>query len=71
MSTSLFRKACKIVDDHILQTGEQITPEERNRRVMAAEYNLRNGKPADNLDCRSRMTVLSFSVPERSDEGTE
>lgn len=61
MSNSLFQQAARIVDAAIRKSGEIITCEERNKRVMAAEYNLRRGTVPDQIDTRSTLSLLSVA----------
>jgi hypothetical protein len=64
--SKFFREACRIVDAAIASKGEPVSVEDRNKRVMAAEHNLRNGVTANRIDTRSRLTTIRIEVPKES-----
>lgn len=57
-----FRKACDIVDSQIARTGEVVSAIDRNKRVAAAEHQLKHG---DSPDGKARLMVLRFSAPSK------
>lgn len=59
---TIFQRACRLVDTEIRRSGAGVSAVERNKRVQAAEFNLRNGVPATKIDTRSQITTLSVGA---------
>jgi hypothetical protein len=59
-----------LVDAAIRASGETISEIDRNKRVLAAEYKLRQGVPEEKLDTRAQISVISVEslMGDASDE---
>jgi ribosome maturation protein Sdo1 len=64
MSQRTFQTARKLVDRYIWQHALQVSPEERNRMVQAAEFKLKQGVSPSDIDPRSTLTHVSFNIDE-------
>lgn len=58
---SAFQRARQLVDAAITEDGTPVDAVERNKRVLAVEYRLRNGEPESGINARATLTTIRLS----------
>ena len=58
---SAFKTASRMVDECIRKDGVEVSAEERNKRVQAVEFLLRQGKRPEDIDVRAVLFKVSMA----------